>query len=370
MAMAPSRFGSVRRRQGGGWQARIQRAGTEVSRTFATCREAELWIRDEVADRQMAGHRGSTDETTLTFGAWADEWLGALAHLRPSSMARAQSALRSQLLPVFGSRPISSITAAEVRRWLAELIAGGLAPSTAVRTLRVLGVCLQVAAEDGHIAANPARGIRPPKVEQKEQRYLSPAEVARLAGVIDPRYRGLVYLGAYGGLRIGEMVALRVRDVNPLHGQVNVTRAVVEVAGRQVEGQPKTRAGMRSVPLPSFVVEELRAHLEGKGPDDLVFPAPRGGYLRRTIWAARIWRPAVERAGLAPLRIHDLRHTAVALWVAAGAPALELAKRAGHSSTTFVMDRYGHLYDEGRKATTDRLDEMARSAVATETEAV
>ncbi len=121
---------------------------------------------------------------------------------------------------------------------------------------------------------------------------------------------------------------------------------------------------MRTVPLPELVMRELAPHLADKAPDDLVFPAPDGGLLRRTNWAKRFWRPATEKAALAPLRIHDLRHTAVALWVAAGASPLELTRRAGHSSSSFVLDRYGHLFDEGRKATTDRLDEMARQAAA------
>jgi integrase len=79
---------------------------------------------------------------------------------------------------------------------------------------------------------------------------------------------------------------------------------------------------------------------EEKAPEDLVFTAPGGGTLRRTIWAARFFRPAVDKAGLAPLRIHDLRHTAVGLWIAAGANTLEITRRAGHSSSAFVLDRY------------------------------
>ena len=69
-------------------------------------------------------------------------------------------------------------------------------------------------------------------------------------------------------------------------------------------------------------------------------------------------RPATLAAGLPGLRIHDLRHTAVALWIAAGASPKEVAVRAGHTSTSFVLDRYGHLFPESDAALRDRLDEL------------
>lgn len=145
---------------------------------------------------------------------------------------------------------------------------------------------------------------------------------------------------------------------------MQVVKQVVEVSGHQHKGPPKTAAGWRAVPLPRLVVEELRPYCEGKKADALVFPAPEGGQLRRTIWAARFFKPAVNKAGLAPLRVHDLRHTAVALWISAGANPLEITRRAGHSSAAFVLDRYGHLLDQSRQETTDRLEEMAREAAA------
>jgi len=116
------------------------------------------------------------------------------------------------------------------------------------------------------------------------------------------------------------------------------------------------------VPIPRFVADALAPHCQDKLPEAFVFTAPEGGPIRRTIWAARFFRPAVEAAGLASLRVHDLRHTAVALWIHAGASPLEVTRRAGHSSSAFVLDRYGHLYGEGYQRTTDALDQLARAA--------
>jgi hypothetical protein len=128
-------------------------------------------------------------------------------------------------------------------------------------------------------------------------------------------------------------------------------------------GPPKTRASRRTVGLPRFVVEELAAHLAVPAdPEAFVFTAPRGGLLRVTGFRGRVWRPATRVAGLDGLRIHDLRHTAVALWIAAGANPKEVAARAGHASVSFTLDRYGHLYPEADTALRDRLDVLYGSA--------
>jgi integrase len=89
-----------------------------------------------------------------------------------------------------------------------------------------------------------------------------------------------------------------------------------------------------------------------------VFTAPEGGALRRGLFRTRYWLPAVEATGLAGLRFHDLRHTFVALWIAAGANAKEVSVRAGHSSVAFTLDRYGHLYENADEAVSERLDQL------------
>jgi integrase len=110
-------------------------------------------------------------------------------------------------------------------------------------------------------------------------------------------------------------------------------------------------------------MEELADHLRPAGrPTDQVFKAQGGGQLRISNFRRNIWRPAVADANLTGLRIHDLRHTAVALWIAAGASPKEVAARAGHTSVSFVLDRYGHLFPEADTALRARLDSLFRAA--------
>jgi len=105
------------------------------------------------------------------------------------------------------------------------------------------------------------------------------------------------------------------------------------------------------------LAEHLTAY--GRSPDDLVFNAPGGGPVQLNLWRQRFWAPAVKKAGLVHLRPHDLRHTAVALWIAAGANPKEVASRAGHSSVSFALDRYGHLFPGSEQKLNDALDALA-----------
>lgn len=104
-------------------------------------------------------------------------------------------------------------------------------------------------------------------------------------------------------------------------------------------------------------------------PDALVFIAPHGGPIRASLFRRRTWQPAVEAAGVSPLRLHDLRHTAVALWLAAGASAHAIATRAGHTSSSVVLDRYGHLLPRTEDRLNDALDDLGRTAAESATDA-
>jgi integrase len=221
------------------------------------------------------------------------------------------------------------------------------------------------AVDAGLIVGNPCDRVPLPKVEREEMRFLTPEEVERLANTIGARYRALVLVAAYGGLRIGELAGLRRGRVDVLRNRVDVAEICVEVSGHLTFGQPKTRAGRRSVTLPRSVMATLNEHLAeytATERDAFVFTSPEGGPLRVPAWRQRYWAPAIDAASVAPLRPHDLRHTAAALWIASGAGPLEVSRRAGHTSTSFTQDRYGHLHAEADSALAERLEGLVAKA--------
>jgi integrase len=337
-------------------------AGRQRSKVFARKADAQRFLNETETTKA----RGTWTDPALgrvLFRDWLGEWWATTTNLRPSTRARDESLLRRLALPRFGDAPLLAITQRDVRAWVVELSARGLAPATVQKAYQLLGKVMGAAVDAGMLAQSPCRRVPLPKVEREEMRFLTPAQVATLADAIVPRYRVLVLVGAYGGLRIGELAGLRRSRVDLLRGTVQVAEIVVEVRGVLHVGPPKTRASRRTVGLPRFVAEELAAHLAEPGdPEAFVFTAPQGGPLRLPAFRARVWRPATRAAGLDGLRIHDLRHTAVALWIAAGANPKEVSARAGHASVSFTLDRYGHLYPEADAALRDRLDTLYGTA--------
>ena len=310
----------------------------------------------------------------LTVAAWADEWLTTKVDLRRSSASRLKGVLRCHMIPTFGAIALADVGNAAVRAWVADMTADGVGAATVRKSYNALAQMMRAAVADRRIAFDPCQDVPLPTEEYGEQRFLTPEEVATLADSIEPRYRAIVLLGAYGGLRFGECGALRRARVDLLGGRVSVAETLVDVDGQLSFGPPKTKKSRRTVPLPRRIVHELDQHMNSyvlPDSDALLFTGPKGGLLRRAGFGRLWWHPAVTAAGLEGLRFHDLRHTFVALWVDAGANPKEVSVRAGHSSVAFTLDRYGHLYEDREDRLSDRLDSLlegarpARDAVVT-----
>jgi integrase len=239
-----------------------------------------------------------------------------------------------------------------------------LSPSTVAKAYRLLSRILGAAVEAGYLLRNPCTVKGAGQERAPEMRFATVAQVAALADAINPRYRALILVAAYGGLRWGELVGLRVRRVDLLHGRVTVADQVSEVNGQLIPGPPKTEAGRRTVTLPAVAAVALAEHLANfaePGPEGLVFPAPEGGYLRRSNFRRR-WRlRATRAAGVEGLRFHDLRHSAATLALAAGATTRELMERMGHTSPAVAL-RYQHVMAGRDQAIAAALDELVQAA--------
>ncbi|MDQ3353674.1 MAG: site-specific integrase, partial [Actinomycetota bacterium] len=284
--------------------------------------------------------------------------------------------LRNHILPDLGSVELGKLTPSMLRAWLSALTTkiGGhgkrLAPGSVAQAYRTLNRVLTAAVDDDLLGRNPLRGVKPPRVEPKPMRFLSHEDVATLACHVDPRYRAFVLVAAYTGLRAGELMALRRKHIDLLHQTITIDEQVQYIGGRHLVLPPKSAAGRRSVAVPAVVVSELEKHLglyAEPGAEGLVFAAPEGGFLRLENFRKRVWQPAVAEAGLAPIRIHDLRHTCASLAIAAGADVKVLQRMLGHASAALTLDRYGHLLPGQAESVASRLDQMARAATPTAT---
>jgi integrase len=344
------------------WRARYRAPdGRERSKTFPRKIEAERWLVEQEAAKATGQWVDPRGGRTL-YQEWHARWWEGEGG-RASTRARDESYARNHVLPHFGNHRLSAIDYLAIREWVAKLKASGLAPATVHKAHQILSRSLRAAVRAKLIAHNPCDDTETlPKIDRIEMRFLTPSEVAGLAESIRPEYRAFVLLGAYGGLRLGEMLGLRVARLDLMRGEVDVAEILVDVQGHLMFGPPKTKAGHRSVPIPRVVVHALQEHTAGLDSNDLVFRAPEGGPVRASGFRRRVWAPAVKAAGLEPFRIHDLRHTAVSFWMAAAASPNEIARRAGHTSVAVVLDRYGHDQVGKEQGVTEALDAMATQA--------
>ena len=283
-----------------------------------------------------------------TLAEWWASWQSG-RQVGPMTTRREQSAWDCWLGPYLGNERLADMRRSSVQEWVAEQVRAGLAPRTIARNLAVLGGCLSAAVLDGFIASNPASKVQVPRAAKSEQRFLSVSEVRRLTETVEPAYRSMVAIGVACGLRIGELVALRVEDFDFIRKTVTVRRTALADTGRY--GPVKSRAGEgRVIPVPPALAAQLAREMAGKLPSAPVWATPTGRAWSQSKWRSNVWRPAVGRAGLVPPPTpHAMRHTAVALWLRAGASMYEASRWAGHASTSTTDQVYGHLVEpDGR----------------------
>ena len=349
----------------GHWRARYRDPhGRTRSQTFARKRDAEMCLETAGADVQR-GVWIDPAAGRISLAEWAEAYLATVVNLRPGTVATYQRDLTRYILPHLGAISLSRLGPLDIRAWLAEELAQGLAASSVHRHYRTLRRLLEVAVETDLLTKNPCTAVQPPVVPTREMRFLTATEVADLAEATSPWYRTFIYTAAYTGLRWGELTGLRRKRVDLLRRTITVAEQLTAVNGKLTWGEPKTRAGRRTVSISAFLSDQLEDQFTERslpGPDGLVFPNGAGNPMSAPSFTNNILAPARRRAGLVGVRFHDLRHTAVALAIADGAHPKAIQVRMGHSSSQVTLDRYGHLFPALDEQIATSLDDTFRRA--------
>jgi len=330
-------------------------SGVRVSagRSFAHRRDAEAWA----ADRARQIDRGIVDtDARISFGDYAANWLAgrmvAGRPIKPRTRAHYQDILDAHLVPAFGSRPLASITAADVRGWHAITLTDR--PTMRSHAYSLLSSILGSAVRDEIIAANPCRIVGAGRTNRVHKiRPASVDEITTLTAAMPERLQLMVLLASWCALRYGETIELRRADIDLSAEVIRVRRAAVRVGGTFEITTPKSDAGVRDVAIPPHLIPTIEDHLAkhvGRKRDSLLFPAERNINTRINVTfqrhlqpstLMRHWYKARHQAGRDDLRWHDLRHSALVLAAATGATLADLMARAGHTSPQAAM-RYQH----------------------------
>jgi integrase len=323
-------------------------------RGFKTKRDAQEFA-STVEVEKMTGTYVAPKLGMITVGELAPVWLSRKeSDVAPSNYRTLESAWRIHVKPAWGNTRAADVDLAAVEAWIAKIRKTSGA-TTVVRAYGVLAGILDDAVKSRRLAKNPSRGVENlPDKAAKRRVYLTVDDVARLAAE-SGQHRALVLTLAYTGIRWGEAIGLRVRDVQFLRRRLSVHENAVQIGVQHAVG-PTKGGDARSVPVPAFVLDELSVQCKDKALDDLVFAAPDGDYLPRPKSSNGWFTRAVREAKVQKITPHDLRHSCASIAISSGVNVLALSRMLGHKSAKITLDTYADLFDTDLDAVAAVLD--------------
>jgi len=335
--------------------------------------EQELAKRlNELADGRYIAPTADTVET------YARHWLENIAPARRSAVTveRYRTLIETHLIPNIGSVTLQKLDGVAIDKLYAHLrtkgrwFGGGLSPMTLHHVHSALSQILASAVRTKKLARSPIGDVETkPKPSQKKVEILDEAELVRLLDHLKGHHTLYMptLLAAHTGLRRGEVLGLRWREIDFAKGTLNVSQSVAVVGGKIIVKAPKNERSRRTIKLPAALLPELTCHRKeqsaqrlrlglGKDEADLVFTSPLGGMLDPQYFTEAF----VREAGIAGKKVtfHALRHTHITHLLRAGVPVHVVAARAGHAKPSVTLDVYSHLLGGDDDRAAEEADKM------------
>jgi integrase len=376
--------GSIVRRRDGLWMAQMT-AGRDPQTGRIKRATFYAKTRREVAEKLASASQENRQGTfvaahRVTLGEWVDTWLWEYKRpsVRPLTFDSYEMLVRKHLKPALGNIPLRDLQPEHVQRFYNEKAREGCSARTIRYLHTLLYGTLAQAEKNQLIARNIASLVKPPRKERKEMQTLTLQQVTDglLPALTEDRLFAAVFLLFGTGLRRGELLALRWRDVNLETGVLHVRQTLARVRNHGArEGEKKTRLAFqepktaysrRTVPIPEGCLVALRQHkarqaeerlLLGSAYEDpeLVFCWPDGRPINPRHLNTHFDK-ILKRAGLPPVRLHDLRHTFATLMLELGESPKTVQAMLGHSSVAITLDIYSHVSLELEKKAASRLN--------------
>lgn len=375
--------GSITRRADGRWQARVSLdAGNRKYFYGKTRQEVAAQLTAALRDRDQGLPPIADERQTLV--QYLDNWLATMrSTVRPRTWQRYEQYIRLHTMPLLGKVPLTKLTAQQVQGLYANRLEAGCSPTSVKHLHTVLHKALEDALRLGLVQRNVVDLVRAPRMRRVEMRVLSLEQVRALLLVArGDRFEALYTLAVTTGMRRGELLALKWRDVDLGQGSggasgthasgqpaLQVRATLQKTKGGFVYAEPKSARSRRRIALTAAAAEALRTHRARQaeerlliGPEweehDLVFCTHQGRPLSGSNVLNQNFHPLLKRAGLPRMRFHDLRHTAATLLLLRGVHPKVVSELLGHSSVSLTLDVYSHVLPDMQREATTALDQM------------
>ncbi|MGB5925202.1 MAG: tyrosine-type recombinase/integrase [Dehalococcoidia bacterium] len=341
-----------------------------------TKRDAERTLREVL----LSLERGSyVKPNKITLGELLRQWLKDYASMNTTDRTQESytSIIERHLIPALARVSLVDLQAQHIQSYYAKKLSegradgkGGLSARSVVYHHRILSNALDYAVKMGLVVRNVAKVVEPPRVARVTMQTLSPEEVSRFLDVArDTDYYVYFATLLYTGLRRGELLALRWRNLDLGSGKLSVVETAYRLgSGEYRIKEPKTPHSRRTVVLPDSLVELLKAYRFdqellriqlgiGLNADDFVFIRPDGSPINPNA-ITLAFRRIIKRAGLKNIRIHDLRHTHATLMLKAGIHPKVVSERLGHANIGITLDIYSHVLPGLQEAAAEKFDRI------------
>ena len=299
-------------------------SGGQHSRTFKKLSDAKKWNNKVRADHDkgLAGPAG----LNLTFEQLAEQWVSTMTDHRETTAKRRDGVIKNHLLPAFEGLKLVHITPIAVDKAVRKWRDANLSAHSIRTHLQILGQIMSYAVRSGLITMNPVTGTERPKLPQKEILTLNGDEFKRLHEAINPHYRTYLCVAVASGLRYSELVNLKVKDFDGSSLRVR---------------SGKTSNAARVVPIAAPLAKQIQCLIaDGEDPERPLFLTPTGSEVEYQNFRRRVFKPALEAAGIERITFHDLRSTRATMLSHNGIDAKTTHTLMGHRSIETTLKYY------------------------------
>jgi len=292
----------------------------------------------------------------VKFKDFANKWIERRqVYLRPSTYDSYIEILNMHLIPYFGNMQLKDVLPSDIEAYVNTK--KYLSEKTVNKHIAILHNIFGNAVDDRTIESNPVLKRHRLKEKYFEKIHFSAEEMNRIIENIPEKYKPLFITAWNTGLRLGELIGLKWEDINFKRGCIVARRSIYQKHGKNIETEPKSRAGFRKIYMTSTLKQTLLNYKQNqKILTELVFHKD-GKILDKSGFIRYQWEKAIKKSGLPFSSFHSIRHSYVTL-LRLHFPEHLVRYLAGHSRGSTIIDVYTHISDDLLKDCAIKLEKI------------